>query len=515
MAAILTSKDLLQLTGISRATLNNYIALGILARPRVARGTAPGGPTRIGYFAEEAVERIREAQRLKASGLAMSDVAARLRPQAETAASLAAGVPPGAAGAAAGERAPADQPIASPVASPLPGLRLTVDELSYPAYLVNANFQVDWWNDAAAERLFGRARGLAAEIETRSVFQLLLEAAFLRRSGEWRELLLFHAGLAKTRLPPETVPRLFGRPAPVDAALLDELYQEAASVWSRPIAERSLALARPDGQVEELRLYASFFREGIFFVYAPSEADARGLLELLAQRQQVIRSLLRRRLPYLTPLVVLALQLQAAERLAAELAPEDFFQLVNDCWGALDPLARPHHAAQARHWGSGMVYFFFPQPDRDHHFNAIAFAIAVRQAIARVNRAWQARRPWLPPLAVNQGLADGREWFGAFQTAGSFEFVALGDATARAVRLATFAQGGAVLAAKSVLAAMPAALQAQVRFGTRRGDAAGQVTVPGAFAALANLAGMAEPLNAEDATLAVTEVFDLNEQAAP
>jgi class 3 adenylate cyclase len=117
-------------------------------------------------------------------------------------------------------------------------------------------------------------------------------------------------------------------------------------------------------------------------------------------------------------------------------------------------------------------------------------------------------------LVVNQGLAEGREWFGAFQTAGSFKFVALGDATARAVRFATCAQGGAVLAAKSVLAALPAALQAQVRFGTRRGDAAGQVTVPGAYATLASLSGLAEPLPAEDATLAVTEVFDLIEQSA-
>ena len=515
MAAILTSKDLLQLTGISRATLNNYIALGILPRPRVARGASPGGPTRIGYFDEAAVERIREAQRLKAGGLAMTDVAARLRAQPEATPSSGPQPPlaePAAAPTAGARAASGEAGTATPAGGDT--LSLTVDELPYPAYLVNANFQVEWWNQAAADRLFGRPRGLEGEIEARSIFRLLLEASFLRAGPDWRELIGWHAGLAKTRLAAKALPRLYGYLGAADAGILAGLYADAASVWAWPIADLPLRLARPDGTAESLRLYASFFREGIFFVYAPSEADADSLL---GQRQQVIRGLLRRRLPYLTPLAVLALRLQDADRLAAELSPEDYFQLVNDSWGALDPLVRPYHAAQARHWDAGMIYYFFPQPDRDHHFNAIAFAIAARGAIARVSRTWQARRPWLRPLALEQGITDGREWFGAFQTAASFEFVALGDSTARAMRLAACAQGGMVLASKSVLSALPPALQAQVRFGIRRGDrAAGEVMVPGAYAALASLNRAAElpsPLP-EDAGLAVTEIFDLADEAA-
>ncbi len=63
---MLTSKQIIELTGISRATLNNYIALGILQKPLVQRtkdddGRAP----RIGYFPDAALEQIKLVQQLK------------------------------------------------------------------------------------------------------------------------------------------------------------------------------------------------------------------------------------------------------------------------------------------------------------------------------------------------------------------------------------------------------------------------------------------------------------------
>ena len=48
---LITSKDLIQKTGISRATLNNYIKLGILPKPIVRRpGPEQKGVKQIGYF---------------------------------------------------------------------------------------------------------------------------------------------------------------------------------------------------------------------------------------------------------------------------------------------------------------------------------------------------------------------------------------------------------------------------------------------------------------------------------
>ena len=76
---LLTSKDILEKTGISRATLNNYIARGFLPKPIVSRPEVSGsGPRQIGHFAPEVLERIELIQRFKKRGLAMDEIGMRL-----------------------------------------------------------------------------------------------------------------------------------------------------------------------------------------------------------------------------------------------------------------------------------------------------------------------------------------------------------------------------------------------------------------------------------------------------
>ncbi|HJQ61353.1 MAG TPA: MerR family transcriptional regulator, partial [Burkholderiales bacterium] len=77
---MISSKELLDRTGISRATLNNYIAMGLLPRPLVS---APAGDEesrarQLGYFPDTAVERIAEIQRFKREGYTMADIVTRL-----------------------------------------------------------------------------------------------------------------------------------------------------------------------------------------------------------------------------------------------------------------------------------------------------------------------------------------------------------------------------------------------------------------------------------------------------
>jgi class 3 adenylate cyclase len=73
---VLNSKELLQKSGISRATLNNYIGWGIVPKPEVLPpGPAHGAAPRIGYFPDEIVGRIAEIQRLKRDGWSMKAIA--------------------------------------------------------------------------------------------------------------------------------------------------------------------------------------------------------------------------------------------------------------------------------------------------------------------------------------------------------------------------------------------------------------------------------------------------------
>lgn len=72
---MLNSKELLEKTGISRATLNNYISWGIVPRPQVLPpGPQDGAAPRIGYFPEDIVKRIADIKRLKKEGWDMKRI---------------------------------------------------------------------------------------------------------------------------------------------------------------------------------------------------------------------------------------------------------------------------------------------------------------------------------------------------------------------------------------------------------------------------------------------------------
>ena len=63
---LISSKDVLRITGISRATLNNYIKMGILPRPLVGKGREDmKGVKIIGYFPLSVLDRIETVKRLK------------------------------------------------------------------------------------------------------------------------------------------------------------------------------------------------------------------------------------------------------------------------------------------------------------------------------------------------------------------------------------------------------------------------------------------------------------------
>jgi len=78
---MISSKALIDQTGISRATLNNYIQLGILPKPVVQSLSADadeGGARVLGFFPDDALERVQAVQILKSQGLSMAQVAERL-----------------------------------------------------------------------------------------------------------------------------------------------------------------------------------------------------------------------------------------------------------------------------------------------------------------------------------------------------------------------------------------------------------------------------------------------------
>jgi adenylate cyclase len=146
----LTSFEVMEAANISRATLNNYISLGLLPRPLV-KNPEPGAATsarQIGYFPEEVLVRLERISQLKKEGYAMADIARQLElegfpqigtttPQDTVESQPPSTEPPAQSAAATNTTTRRRLEAAKSNA-----LRLTIDHIPYPAYMVNYNFEI-------------------------------------------------------------------------------------------------------------------------------------------------------------------------------------------------------------------------------------------------------------------------------------------------------------------------------------------------------------------------------------
>lgn len=489
---MLSSKELLEKAGISRATLNNYIALGMLDKPLVLNpGIGAAGPRQLGFFPDDASERIEQIQKLKKEGLTMTEIALRL-------------------GATAKQGTGDSEAVAKVFALPTKDLRVTIEDISYPAYMVNHNFELVWFNEPAKTGLLLNAGNLPPTGEGRSIFQALVGAS---AAGRFDELVRFNVALAKMRIAPGSFEVLCKGIDPPNFARLQDIYAEVSAVPPHPVVEAKVVLPDETGAVSRRHVYASSFREGIFIVLVPEDANDDSMLELLARRDEVIRGLLSRRLPVLTNLAVLVADLQGSVNICSELPPDEYFQLINEIWATLGLIFRKYHGTYGKHVGDGMVYYFFPEPDSDYLFNALCCAQEIRREMARISKDWQISKNWLNELYLNTGITEGQEWLGTFQSSTSVEFVVLGDTINQAARISDMARHGAIWATKSLLSKLPRELRNRVRYGIKRRSADGRELFVGS--SFATVSSLIDPDNEraaklrDIATLPITEIVEI------
>lgn len=506
---MISSKELLTKTGISSATFNNYIKFGLLHRPLVMNpGSQGDGPRQLGYSPDEAEDQIRQIRRLKGEGLSMAEIVSRF-----VSSSAERGKSGNSDQSAHLKALPTSEQVPTIQPPTLPGseLRLTVDEIAHPAYMLNYNFGLIWFNSAAQKAVFGGIETLPATCDERRVFRLLAD------QGASEELMRFHVRLAKVRLPATQFHVLCQGLTATTAARLQQFFTEAMVEAPRQLLHVPITL--PDesnnGQLLEHTTYASFFREGIFIAAVPEGSDTVSLMEFMARRDQMIRSLLKRRLPILTHLAVLVADLQSSVRICSELPPEEYFELINEIWATLGPIFRRFHGSNAKHVSDGMVYYFFPEPDSNYLSNALYCAQEIRREMQKISKAWQIRKNWHNELYLNTGITEGQEWLGTFQASTSFELVVLGDTINQAARISDFARHGCIWVTKSLVGKLTGEDRAKLRYGVRRHDREGRDTfVASSFSTVASLTdgSNAGTIKYSDiATLPITEMVEIAE----
>lgn len=507
---MLTSKEIVLNSGISRATLNNYIKLGILPRPLVQKAVpGEGRAARLGYFPDSALDAIERVAQLKRRGFTMAEIANTFRNKSGREVSYNAPVAPAAEGPREGTSS-----SGGGRAAPSRGeLRLTVDQIEHPVYLVNSRFEVEWCNREAETQIFGQGDGLERNIAECGLFSMFVKGKTVIEAESRDEILRFHLAIAKNRLPRTAISNMNAHIGGGGIEGILRLYDEAEPVHSRSMLNLAANLGKRGAAERWHNLYASFFREGVFFVYTPSDKDDESLLNLLARRDLVIRDILKHRRPYLTPLAILVADLQDSVKICAELPPEEYFELINSIWGAMDPMLRKYYATHGKHVGDGMVYYFFPQPDCDYVNNAIHCAYEMKLTMRELSRQWRNRKKWLNELELNIGLEEGEEWFGTYQTPTHLEFTVLGDSINRAGRLSDFATSGSIWVTKSTLGKIEPKDREKLIFGIRRqSDSGGEMLIPSTYSRISNLIDLDDPRNhkfQDIAVLTVTEIIDV------
>ena len=510
---MISSKDLIHDARISRATLNNYIQHGLLPKPEVGARSdlAQGMAKNMGYFPVAALDRIDEIRQLKRNGWRMEDIVAKLatvplasiqenpmrarRSAAQSQLSMS--------GAATNHRDPVVMGERQSFSMPL-----SLDNLQQPAYMVNYNMELVWYNEPARTRLFG-FNALPNHSNERCLFQLLSRPDVRLTIQDQRALAAMNLRFALLRVRREALTQIVEHSAPDLFDVLSTI--EPITINSQQaIAEDILQQSPAGGQTTFYQAYAVYFREGILMVLSPESDTRDDLLNFLSRRDKVIENLLRKRLPVMTPLAVLVADLQNSVRICSELLPDEYFELINQIWNTMAPVLRKYGGTYGKHVGDGMVYYFFPQPETNYLFNAVACAAELREAMFQISSEWQLRKRWFTELQLNIGLHEGQEWLGTFQSTNQVEFVVLGDTINHAARLSDFARQGSIWATKNLVSRLTPDERSRIEFGVlRQSQEFGDRFIPASYAQIETLIPVTQDRYEkmrDIAHLAVTEI---------
>lgn len=265
--ALISSKEILEKTGISRATLNNYIRVGILPRPLVQRPLDPvSGAKKIGYFPPTALERIQTIQRLKKEGRSMGEIIDLLRGErTDPFPSRGTGAPL--------ERSPI--PESEPERLRPLELRLTFDDITFPSYFLNYDFDLQWINREAEARLFKETVRFSERQSFGNIFKLLFHWELHRQVMNWKNLVQFHMAHAKQLKPGKGwIARLYRGITEAEISLLEKIYDYVQPVSTQTIRESYLSLVSREGSSDLFKVHSIFTKNGVLFVYTAEEISS-------------------------------------------------------------------------------------------------------------------------------------------------------------------------------------------------------------------------------------------------
>jgi adenylate cyclase len=491
---LITSKEIIEKTGISRATLNNYIKMGILPKPIVRRpGPEQKGVKQIGYFPASVLERILKVKLLKQQGNSMEDISRLFQESssveqqetspAEHKEDRHETLPP-----TYERRQGNDQ--ASPQTHRRVSdndLKVTISDISSPAYLINNNFEIEWINKPAEESIFNCNIKDIVDVKSRNVFRLLLDEELRKDVHNWQEALRLHLTILQNRINATNLNSIYEGVTDNEVEILADLYKKKDLAARENIYHVPVSVVKSDGSRSSYWVYSMSFREGTFFVYVPTDSVNTALLDMLSQRGRIINDLLKNRMPSLVSLCVLIADLQDSVKISAELLPAQYFELINELWQSVGPTFEKYNAIYGKHAGDGMLYYFIQRPGDNYLINAVNCALEIREIMKELSSKWRLRKGWNNELFLNTGINEGQEFFGTIQSANNIEFTALGDTINIAGRLSDFAQNGEIWTTKNLISRLSQEERNMIRFGVHQENQTGKAFIRNSFSRISDI----------------------------
>jgi len=546
---MISSKELMDREGISRATLNNYIKLGILPSPVVQKPVdGMKGTKRIGYFPRAVVERLAMVKTLKKEGNTIDMIAQRFRSEGSDdrrngdsqKASLIPRRDAGLHGIIGRDMPVYREDAEKTDALYVPGeeddletpaylrkvrtsfrfqpdvtgdRKLTLDtdmfEAEGPAYFLNYQFEVEWAN-RAAEELYFRSELLSIDNSNKiDVFGYFLKAKLEDKISNWKDVFDFHMALLKSFKGLSKIPSLHQGLSEEQKKVCLDSFNRVEGSFGGGFQDVSLEVEHVSGDYDLYRVCVLILKDGILFLYTPDRAaDVRSLSPVKSWRKDVLpRHLLTNR----TAVSVLVGDIQHFQRFRTALPSGEYFELMNRIHRRLDRTAQFFNGVRGQRDSDGVIYYFFSDGSPAYMENAVACALEMKKRMKIISEEWCTRKNWDYELFLNIGISEGDEYVGAVKTISGIAVETAGDIKNGALAVAHAGGDGSIMVTKNLVDKMEEGGAPKFRYGIRRKSENREYVAEKTFSRVADMAGISSRHREGDdigSAISVTEIID-------
>ncbi|MFC1839558.1 adenylate/guanylate cyclase domain-containing protein [Thermodesulfobacteriota bacterium] len=502
----ISSLEVIAKTGISRATLNNYIKMDLLPRPSVRRPENSSVRARmLGYFPEFVIDTINHIKELKKKGFSMENIAERLTSKKTSTGETSLKT--------VSKKEDTKNELSGNTYSGIEqndtnSLNVTINDITFPAYLVNYNYEIDWINEDAEKIIFDQKIRSIEEPKNRNIFMILMRNFHISKQTK-QDLMEFHLRFVKEKREKSELSNLYEDISSREKEHFEEIYDQIEPANRQSVHKMHLNLLNDNEESVSDCVYYLIFREGILFIHALDQNSIQEVTNLLSCRSKVINDLLKQRMPTLVSFGVLVADLQNSCGISAVLPSDEYFELIHQIWTCVEGSFKKYYGTYGKHAGDGMLYYFLKERDNQYLINAISCALEIRENIKNLNMEWKARKGWFNDICLNIGINEGQEYFGTIPSAPSIEFTALGDTVNNAGRLSDFAREGRIWTTKNLLNKLSTEEKENFRYGIRHRDNEREMLVENTFGRIMDMRDLEAAIRGkfrDISTLAITEI---------